>query len=529
MSTGIQPPPSTLAREAFRQLSVRRISPTPENYARVYAETAQLKLGEVIPAVHALESFARELRTESRRGSHLQQLGHDLARAIEKADWEGARASLKAVLISATPPPASIGVAVASEGAGAPPGRRAENDLLVELRDLASRNLTFLVDTRLGYSEDAVASIQTIAAAILGADTPERVREIGSKLKQLWVRCELRNEGPEPLLRALHGLTVLLLRNVGDLSADDKWLTARVEAAKELLAGPLTPKALAATERNFKESAYRQSAIRASVEEAKAGIRDMMAAFIERLSETTEATGGYSARLSGYADAIRGATDLRDLSGVLETLIADTNLIKSGISRSHNELESARREVEVYEKRIATLEAKLAESEHLTREDPVTRLLNRRGLEEQFLVEETRAKRTGRTIQIALVQINDFRLVGDLLGAAAADAALQHFAGILAGTTRPTDTVGRFGNEAFLAIFPEAQGNTIEKTFARATTELARKPLVWNDAEVALTFSVGIAERRIGDGFDDLVQRADVARGQTRGAAAGDTTATAPT
>ena len=52
----------------------------------------------------------------------------------------------------------------------------------------------------------------------------------------------------------------------------------------------------------------------------------------------------------------------------------------------------------------------------------------------------------------------------------------------------------------------------LRDTLARAASELARRPLVWNDHEVALTFSFGIALRRLDDGFESCIERADRAR-----------------
>ena len=59
--------PAMIAREAFKQLATQRIAPTPENYAKVYAETARVPITEVQPALGALETITRELAGDPTR------------------------------------------------------------------------------------------------------------------------------------------------------------------------------------------------------------------------------------------------------------------------------------------------------------------------------------------------------------------------------------------------------------------------------------------------------------------------------
>ena len=52
--------PSEIARETLRQLAMRRIPPTPDNYQMLYNEIAGIKGGETFPA-HAFKQLAAAL------------------------------------------------------------------------------------------------------------------------------------------------------------------------------------------------------------------------------------------------------------------------------------------------------------------------------------------------------------------------------------------------------------------------------------------------------------------------------------
>ena len=78
--------PSEIARETLRQLAMRRIPPTPDNYLMLYNEIAGIKGGETFPA-HALKQLATTLpASTAEQRAHLGALIDDMAAAIEAGD-----------------------------------------------------------------------------------------------------------------------------------------------------------------------------------------------------------------------------------------------------------------------------------------------------------------------------------------------------------------------------------------------------------------------------------------------------------
>ena len=89
------------------------------------------------------------------------------------------------------------------------------------------------------------------------------------------------------------------------------------------------------------------------------------------------------------------------------------------------------------------------------RTDPLTGLLNRRGLEEVFEHEVERARRLERPLTLLVGDLDRFKMLNDRLGHPAGDRALELMGEALAAGVRRIDRVGRMGGEEFALILPE--------------------------------------------------------------------------
>jgi diguanylate cyclase (GGDEF)-like protein len=98
---------------------------------------------------------------------------------------------------------------------------------------------------------------------------------------------------------------------------------------------------------------------------------------------------------------------------------------------------------------------------HLNRQsmvDPLTELLNRRGLQASAEVELARYRRTGNDFAVAVLDIDFFKLLNDRFGHPGGDALLCQVSGFLRSMVRETDIVGRLGGEEFVLILPGLGG-----------------------------------------------------------------------
>jgi len=148
----------------------------------------------------------------------------------------------------------------------------------------------------------------------------------------------------------------------------------------------------------------------------------------------------------------------------------------------------------------------------LSANDSLTGVLNRRSFEERWDSELARARRYGRPISIAVLDIDYFKQFNDRHGHAAGDAALVAVARALRGRVRATDFVGRMGGEEFAVALPET-GTSAALALAEGLRKaVSETPVVIPGSRVpaSVTISVGIASwPDHGEEITRLLDRAD--------------------
>jgi diguanylate cyclase (GGDEF)-like protein len=99
----------------------------------------------------------------------------------------------------------------------------------------------------------------------------------------------------------------------------------------------------------------------------------------------------------------------------------------------------------------------------ISRADPLTGCLNRRGFEERFTAELNGAERSGQPLGLLQIDLDNFKQINDTKGHAAGDEVLIWVVRTLQATLRPTDWVGRLGGDEFAVLLPGAsRGNADE-------------------------------------------------------------------
>ena len=125
---------------------------------------------------------------------------------------------------------------------------------------------------------------------------------------------------------------------------------------------------------------------------------------------------------------------------------------------------------------ILTHELRAANSrlEKLVFSDPLTGLLNRRGLQEALSREVQRAKRDQETLLALILDLDNFKHINDSLGHAVGDVVLREISRVLEASVRVTDYVTRIGGDEFLVLMPDtrfAEGARLAEKIRRALSE----------------------------------------------------------
>lgn len=214
----------------------------------------------------------------------------------------------------------------------------------------------------------------------------------------------------------------------------------------------------------------------------------------------------YFSRIESYAQRIRECSEIDQIVGLLDQALRET------LSLSDNdEFRNAHARIEDAQHQIASLKAELQQAMDLMQVDQLTRTLNRRGMERAFVREFSRCDRHGMPVSLAMLDLDDFKLVNDRYGHTFGDEALVEFAEVMRVTLRPSDIVARFGGEEFVVIFPHSDAQAALKAVARVQRALAALPLHCNGDSVTLSFSAGLASRLPSEPQESLIARADAA------------------
>ena len=150
------------------------------------------------------------------------------------------------------------------------------------------------------------------------------------------------------------------------------------------------------------------------------------------------------------------------------------------------------------------------------RVDQLTEALNRRGFDELFKRESVRALRSGQTLSLALLDLDDFRHINAAHGHLGGDAALCHVVAMARATLRASDAVARFGGEEFVLLLPDTSFLEATGTLERLRARLAHSPLLHEGRGILVTFSAGVARWLPGESQDELLARADRAMYQAK-------------
>jgi diguanylate cyclase len=184
---------------------------------------------------------------------------------------------------------------------------------------------------------------------------------------------------------------------------------------------------------------------------------------------------------------------------------------------------SRRKDELVLEKRRAD-EANLTKTRvlaELAARDELTGLFNRRHMTELLAQQRLVCQRAGDGFAVALVDLDHFKRINDNHGHATGDNVLRAFAEQAGVAMRSSDTVGRWGGEEFLVIYPRSAAQEAAQAAARLREHVAAA-VVMTQAGQPLTFTVsfGLTEHAPPESVEALIERADramcLAKSQSR-------------
>ena len=291
---------------------------------------------------------------------------------------------------------------------------------------------------------------------------------------------------------------------IPDLGAD---LQARVESLKQALAGPVAMDRLTDTRQavDAEFGQWAESAAQYSKDKAKE-VREIMVAVASAAASIGQRDQRYASQFSGLTARLQSIAKLGDLSLIRKSVLASANELTTVAAKMTQDGEES---ISQLRAEVASYRSQLEQSRRREAADPLTGLANRREIESR--VEERIAWK--QNFCLAVLDIDDFKLVNDAHGHVAGDNLLKKFAAELQLYVRSTDVVGRWGGDEFILL--------LNSGLEEATAQIDRLS-AWvcgtyklsaqaGFIELKVEASIGLAEHAAGETMKELLVRADTA------------------
>jgi diguanylate cyclase len=160
---------------------------------------------------------------------------------------------------------------------------------------------------------------------------------------------------------------------------------------------------------------------------------------------------------------------------------------------------------------------KLAELHSNT--DALTGLANRRSLEAFLRSAQIAAMETGDPLSILMIDIDHFKTFNDSFGHQVGDQVLRLVAKVLQENVRSGDLAARYGGEELMAVLPGAPLDRCVDVAERVRRRISEARLTrraTGEEISSITVSIGVAQFRLGESAEALVERCDRALYQAK-------------
>ncbi len=145
--------------------------------------------------------------------------------------------------------------------------------------------------------------------------------------------------------------------------------------------------------------------------------------------------------------------------------------------------------------------------------DPLTGLFNRKYLDETLQRECSQARRRKAPLSVAMLDIDQFKMLNDHCGHEAGDEVLRELGGFLRDALRTSDIACRYGGEEFVLVLLDTDIAAALPRLEQICRDIKRRRRVYRDQTLpSITMSAGLAQFPIhGTSPDELLRAADQA------------------
>jgi diguanylate cyclase (GGDEF)-like protein len=141
--------------------------------------------------------------------------------------------------------------------------------------------------------------------------------------------------------------------------------------------------------------------------------------------------------------------------------------------------------------------------------DPLSGLLNRRGMQEKLQNEFERSQRYNNNLTVMMCDIDNFKSVNDHYGHDKGDEIIKSLGAIFKSGLRKQDSLARWGGEEYLFLLPETNGSQGMQLAEKLRTKVEKEQYTQDDKNFSVTVSIGLHQIIVTDTINQSITIAD--------------------
>ncbi len=147
--------------------------------------------------------------------------------------------------------------------------------------------------------------------------------------------------------------------------------------------------------------------------------------------------------------------------------------------------------------------------QHQNHVDPLTGLLNRRGLQHAILPLAYLARRNRYPVGVFMADIDNFKAINDRLGHIRGDEALADVSATLKGQFRNSDIVARYGGEEFLVFLSPVEAASVAGMADAMRRRIEQRPTTDTPVTISVGVASGLITGEVEPAVKELIDLAD--------------------